>query len=270
MIFAVSVDVHVHGFYTLRCSSLNIHRHAMQPLSLELFTGAVDDVERTQYQILAGLQRAQSAFDEQRVYPHLGRLANLHGSLMTVLARTEDFRTPETGELAGIDWEEKSITYEWPELEDTEMAVVEDLIRWALPQIRETIEEGRSVYEHVEDNTELETVGIVPSYVQEGYLMVPEHEENLIHVLRYELSIIHEEGEKHRALRTVHCKTVSEDGLDVHPSNIKLDLLEERRDLPNPATYFSNTELNVPYKETLLPVVKRGLIRHLSGEQGQG
>jgi len=241
----------------------------MQPLSLELFTRAVDDVERTQYQILAGLKRAHTAFEEQRVYPHLGRLVKLHGTLMTVLERTEEFRTPETGHITGIDWEEKSLTYEWPELEDTEMAVVEDLIRWALPHIRETIDEGRSVYEHVEDNMELETVGIVPSYLQEGYLMVPEREVDQLHVLRYQLSMIQEEGERHRALRTVHLKTVEQDGVDVHPSNVKLDLLEERRDLPNPATYFSNTGLDVPYESTLLPVVKRRLVRHLSKEMGQ-
>lgn len=241
----------------------------MQPLSLELFTGAVDDVERTQYEVLGGLKRARTAFDEQRVYPHLGRLVKLHGTLMTVLERTEDFRTPETGHIVGIDWEEKALSYEWPELEDTEMAVVEDLIRWALPHLREAIEEGRAVYEHVEDNMELETVGIVPSYLQEGYLMVPERETDQLHVLRYQLSIIQEEGEKHRALRTVHCKTVEEEGVDVHPSSVKLDLLEERRDLPNPATYFSHTALDVPYEETLLPVVKRRLIRHLSKEMGQ-
>jgi hypothetical protein len=241
----------------------------MTPLSLELFTGAVDDVERTQYQILAGLQTAETAFDEQRVYPYLGRLVKLHGALMTVLERTENFRTPETGQITGIDWDEESLTYEWPELEATEMNVVEDLIRWALPQIRSTIEDGRAVYEYVEDNTELEMVGVVPAYLQEGYLMVPEREADVVHVLRYELSIIQEEGEKHRALRTVHCKTVSQDGVDVHPSSIKMDLLEERRDLPNPATYFSNTDLNVPYKETLLPVVKRRLIRRLALEMGR-
>ena len=99
--------------------------------------------------------------------------------------------------------------------------------------------------------------------------MVPERGEDRIHVLRYELSIIQEEGERHRALRTVHCKTVEQEGLDVHPSDVKLDLLEERRDLPTPATYFLNTVLNVPYQETLLPVVKRRLIRHLSKEMGR-
>lgn len=241
----------------------------MKPLSLELFTGAVEDVEQTQYQILAGLQRAEAAFEKQQVYPHLGRLVTLHQGLMTVLERTEDFRSPDTGRITGIDWDEASVTYEWPELEGAEMTVVEDLIRWALPQIRSTIEEGREVYEYVEENTELETVGIVPSYLQEGYLMVPDRKSDVLHVLRYELSTIHEEGEKHRALRTVHCRTIEQAGVDVHPSSIKLDLVEERRDLPNPATYFSNTDLQVPYKETLLPVVKRRLIRHLASETGR-
>lgn len=241
----------------------------MNPLSLELFTGAIDDVERTQYQVLAGLQNAQQAFEEKRVYPYLGQLVKLYRGLRTVLERSENFRTPETGRITGIDWDEKSVTYEWPELDGSEMTVVEDLIRWALPHIRDAIEEGREVYEHIEENLELETVGIVPSYLQEGYLMVPNREENALHVLRYTLSIFTEEGETHRALKTVHCKTIEQDGVEVDPSNVKLKLLEERRDLPNPATYFSNTDLTVPYKESLLPVVKRRLVRHLASEMGR-
>jgi len=240
----------------------------MDPLSLDTFTGAVDDVERTQYKILGGLQRAQTAFEQKRVYPHLGRLVKLHGALVSVLEQTEGFRTPETGQITGIDWKEKTITYEWPELEDTEMAVVEDLIQWALPRIRDTIEEGTAVYEHVEDNLALETVGIMPSYVQEGYLMVPHREEGVLHVLRYTLSLIEGEGEVHRALKTTHCKTVAEETVDVNPSTVKLKLIEERRDLPNPATYFSKIELHVPYQETLLPVVKRRLVRRLAAESG--
>jgi len=241
----------------------------MDDLSLNLFVEGVDDLERTQYKILGGLQRAQSAFDEDRVYPHLARLVELHGALVTVLSRTEGFRTPDTGRIAGINWDEHSLDYEWPEFEGAEMSVVEDLIRWALPHIRSTIEEGAEVYEHVEENLALETVGIMPSYVQEGYLMVPNRAADALHVLRYTLSIFTEEGETHRALRTTHCKTVEQHGLEVDPSNIKLQLLEERRDLPAPATYFSRIELDVPYQETLLPVVKRRLVRQLAREMGE-
>ena len=242
----------------------------MDPLSLEDFTEAVDDVERTQYKILGGLQKAQKAFEQKRVYPHLGRLVKLHGALVSVLKQTEDFRTPETGRIAGIDWYEKTVTYEWPEFDGSEMADVENLIRWALPHIQDAIEDGTAVYEHVEDNLELETVGIMPSYVQEGYLMVPHREEGTLHVLRYTLSLIEGEGETHRALKTVHCKSVSEENVDANPSTIKLELIEERRDLPNPATYFSNIDLHIPYQETLLPVVKRRLVRRLAAESGDG
>ncbi len=240
----------------------------MDPLSLNLFTSAVEDVEKTQYKVLAGLQKAHSAFDEQRVYPHLGRLVKLHGALVTILDRTENFRTPDTGRITGINWDEKTLSYEWPELEGSDMAVVEDLIRWALPHIRDAIEDGKGVYEQVEDNLELETVGIMPSYVQEGYLMVPHRDEEELHVLRYTLSLIEGEGETHRALKTVHCKTVPEEEVDANPSTIKLQLIEERRDLPNPATYFSKIDLDVPYQETLLPVVKRRLVRRLAAETG--
>jgi hypothetical protein len=240
----------------------------MDPLSVNTFTGAVDDVERTQYKILGGLQRAQEAFHQKRVYPHLGRLVKLHGALVSILKQTQDFRTPTTGRISGIDWKEQTVTYQWPDLEETEMAVVEDLIRWALPHIRDTIEDGTAVYEHVDENLALETVGIVPSYVEEGYLMVPHREAGALHVLRYTLSLIDGDGETHRALKTTHCKTVHEADVGAAPSAVKLTLIEERRDLPTPATYFSNIDLHVPYRETLLPVVKRRLVRRLAAEGG--
>ena len=237
-------------------------------LSLDLFTRAVHDVERTQYQILAGLQRAYEAFDNKRIYPYLGQLVHLHRSLTTIIEQSDAFRTAATGTIKNIDLEDREIEYEWPELDGAEMAVVEELIRWALPHIREAVEDGRSVYEFVEDNVELETVGIVPSYLQEGYLMVPDTESSELHILRYRLSILTDDGERYRALRTTLCKTVERPvGVDLHPSSLKLELVEERRDLPNPATYFTSTAVDIPYEDTLLPVVKRRLIRRLMREE---
>ena len=239
-------------------------------MNLSLFLNPHQDFEKAQYRVLGSLYETRSAFSRNVIYPHLSDLIHLHNQLETIVQQLDELRDSMAGEIEGVDVETARVLRSAPEMGDEQLGVLEDLIRWALPKIRSTIEEGRSVYEHVEENTELETVGIVPKYLQEGYLMVPERQVGDLHVLRYELSIIQEEGEKHRALRTVHCKTVSQDWVDVHPSTIKLDLLEERRDLPNPATYFSNTALSVPYEETLLPVVKRRLIRHLSLEMGRG
>jgi hypothetical protein len=241
----------------------------MTPLTLDVFTGAVHDIERTQYQVLAGLKRAHDAFEEQRIYPYLGRLVKLYRSLETIIDRSERFRSARTGQIAEIDLENETIEYEWPEIDADKMSDVEDLMRWALPRVQDAIEEGKAVYEHVENSVELETVGIVPSYVQEGYLMVPDREEQQLHVLRYTLSIFTDEDERYRSLKTEHCKTVRQEGVDVAPGSIKMELIEERDDLPNPATYCFQTDRVFPYQETLLPVAKRRFIRYLSGEMSE-
>lgn len=235
----------------------------MTPLDLELFASAAYDVERTQYQVLAGLRRARDAFSQNYIYPHLGRLVKLYKSLNLVLEQSEALRTSDTGELKGVNPDTNEVIYEWPELDRDQMADVKELIRWGLPHVQEAIEEGRAVYEFVEDSLHVEEVGIVPSYLKEGYLMAPDREQDVLHVMRYNLSIITDADQRYRSLRTVHCKSVSQQGVDVHPSSIKLELMEENQDLPNPATYFFDTEVAFPYKQTTLPVVKRRLMRHL-------
>ncbi len=239
----------------------------MTPLGLDLFAGAAYDVERTQYQVLAGLQRAREAFSQNYIYPHLGRLVKLYKALNTVLERSDAFRTPKAGEISSIDLEAQEVVYEWPELDRDQMADVEEVIRWAIPHIKDAIEEGRAVYEFVEDHLHVEEVGIVPSYVQEGYLMVPDREQGMLHVMRYSLSIFTDADERYRSLKTVHCKSVPQQGVERPPSSVKLELMEEHRDLPNPATYFFDAEIAFPYERTMLPVVKRRLMRHLH-EQG--
>jgi hypothetical protein len=247
------------------------------PLSLDLFARAADDVERTQYQILGGLQRARQAFAQNRIYPHLGRLVQLHRALRAVIQHSDGLRSARGGQLQRIDLKNRELVYAWPDLESDEMGVVEDLIRWALPHLQAAIEEGSAVFEFVDEHVAVEEVGIVPPYVQEGYLMVPDDEANVLHVLRYTVSIFTETSEdgaapgggaRYRTLKTVQCRRVTRSRTGPHPSDVKLGLMADYRDLPNPATYFFASEVPFPYADTLLPVVKRKLMRYLHTEGG--
>lgn len=241
----------------------------MTPLNVDLFTGAVHDVEQTQYKILAALKHARDAFSENRIYPHLGDLVSFYRSIITMLETSEQMRSRESGTVSGVDWEEMELTYEWPQLEDDEMTVVARLLKWALPQVEDALNEGKAVYEFVDEQLEVEAVGIVPSYLKEGYMMVPDRTESEFRVFRYTMSVVHDDGEKARMLRTTLCRSVPCKDVEPHPSSIKLELVKERRDLPNPATYLFDTDVAFPYEETMLPVVKRRLLRHLTRETGR-
>ena len=48
------------------------------------------------------------------------------------------------------------------------------------------------------------------------------------------------------------------------PETIKQEIIKERTDLPNPATYHLDTELDFPFSETIMPVAKRKMISHIA------
>lgn len=239
----------------------------MKGWTLDLFTGAVQDYERAQYQILGALQQARKHFAENRIYPHLGELINLYGTLQTIVQRSEGLRNALPGRIREVDLENQEILYDKPELDQDQLHVVEELIMWALPQIKSAIEEGRTIFEFVEENLLIEEVGIVPSYVQEGYLLVSDHENRQLHILQYNFSIFSGATERYRSLRTTFVRSVA-DSVQVTPRGLKLSLMEERRELPNPATYFFDTDLDFPFEPTMLPVAKRKLMRYLFGDGG--
>lgn len=237
--------------------------------NLELFTSALEDFERAQYRILSNLQHTRQQFSHNRIYPYLGDLVRLYGTLQKIVTSSEGLREALPAQIKDVDLEAKEVIYERPELDQDQMAAVEDLIQWALPHVKDAIDEGKTIFEFVENNLHMEEVGIVPSYVQEGYLFVPDHESEELHILRYNLSIFAGPKERYRSLRTAHVKSVRQKMVRQSPQHLKMSLVEEERDLPNPATYYFDFDLDFPYESTVLPVAKRKLMRYLFAEEGR-
>lgn len=240
----------------------------MSGLCFDLFLAAGQDYESTQYRILSGLQEVRKAFSNNIIYPHLGELVSLHQSLHQMQQRLESFKDILPKRITDIDLEAGQVVYERAEIGGGQVNFIGDIIRWALPHIKAAIEEGRAIFEFVEECLHLEEVGIVPSFVEEGYLLIPDYQKRNLHVLRYDLSIITQADERYRSLRTTHVRSIPVGEVMLSPRSIKLDLLEIERSLPNPATYYFDTDLDFPFEQTMLPVAKRKLMRHLYKQGG--
>lgn len=240
----------------------------MDGLRIEHFICAGDDLERAQYQVLARLQDVRQAFSRNIVYPFLSDLIQLFGTLRQMVDNLDQIQQAVPGSIEGIDWNTAQLIRQQPQWGDDLMNTLEELIRWALPLVQDAIEEGRTIFEFVDDNLHLEEVGIVPSYVEEGYLIVPDRMTSQLHVLQYSLSVFTRADERYRSLRTTYVRSVSRRNVYPSPRSIKMELVNEIPDLPNPATYFAATELDFPFEATTLPVAKRKLMRYLSSPQG--
>ncbi|HET6569575.1 MAG TPA: hypothetical protein VFG50_16540 [Rhodothermales bacterium] len=235
----------------------------MSTLRFELFLEAGQDYESTQYRILSGLQEVRRDFSNNIIYPHLGELVSLHQSLRQMAEQLRTFKEVLPRRIKNVDIDAGEITYEHVGVGSGQVSFIEDIIGWALPNIQSAIEEGRAIFEFVEESLHLEEVGIVPSFVEEGYLLVPDFRGRKLHVLRYDLSIFTQAEERYRTLRTTHVRSVPVGEIIPSPQSIKLDILEYDRSLPNPATYFFDTDLDFPFEQTMLPVAKRKLMRYL-------
>lgn len=240
----------------------------MAELSLDHFIGALRDMESAQYRILDSLKQTRSAFKRNIIYPHLGLLVQLYDGLRQITAQIGDVQKGLPRRLKDIDLRQRRLTYEIPALEEGQIQQVHELIDWAMPLIQEAIEEGKTIFEFVEDHMHLGEVGIVPAYVEEGYLIVPNRPRNEFYVLQYTISLFTDVKERYRSLRTTHVKTIPQRSIFQSPHHIKLELIEEYRELPNPATFVCNVEVDVPFEQTLLPVAKRKLMRYLYTQGG--
>ncbi|HMB94257.1 MAG TPA: hypothetical protein VKP65_25630 [Rhodothermales bacterium] len=241
----------------------------MPDLHLHHFMQPGDDFERAQYRILSGLGEARTAFSRNIIYPHLGHLVHLHQDLRSLLQQLDGLREAMPGSLTALDPETGEPVYDKPASKGRELGFMEDLIHWALPHIKDAIGEGSTVFEFVEDNLYLEEVGILPSYVEEGYLITPDPQRQQQHILQYQISVFTRADERYRSLKTTLIKSIPQRGVYPSPQSIKLDLLTENRDLPNPATYFFATDLDFPFEATVLPVAKRKLMQYLAEQGGR-
>lgn len=227
----------------------------MSALSLDLFAAATDP-EATRYRILAGLQEVRQSFARSRVYPSLANLIRLRRGLMAFLDGVEHFREERPGRVSGIDWEAGELLYE--RTDDELPLLAEDLARWALPMVTSLVEEGRALFEFVDEHAALEAVGLVPSYQSEGYLLVPDEHERLL-ALRYTVSALAGEDGRYRSLRTKPIRVALPPLAPPHAW--KEALVDAYPELPTPATFRLASAIQFPVEATMLPIAKRKLLR---------
>ncbi len=238
----------------------------MERLSIEYFFTSETDWETNQYRILGSLQKVRSDFGKNKIYPSFALLTELKQSIEKLKDEKNKLTENFPKQIKGFDVKKKKVIYESSptakRIDDIEK--IFDLIEWALPYINDAINEGTALYDFVEKNIELEQVGVLPIYRDEGYFMVTDNTACELQIHRYECTIFTSSKENYRALKTRFVKSERQIIIRKPPAAIKHELIKERKDLPNPATFLFDTELDFPFTETIFPVVKRKLVSHIA------
>jgi hypothetical protein len=234
----------------------------MDKLKENWLTDGLIDFEYKKYVLLAYLQHVRESFNKVHLYPFLADLVFHYRNLMQIKDNKALLGASFPKELSPESLQKLEVSYRKIVEDDSLMQELEAIMEFALPQLKASLDEGSGIYEYVESNCEISPVGLTSLYAQEGYLLVSQPPQSEGDVYRYQVSIFEHETETSRGLHTHFVRSFTRT-LAHSYEQVKLHLIREFKDLPNPAVYVIVSKLRFPYTQTLMPVAKRLLIKQL-------
>ncbi len=235
----------------------------MKTLSETWFADGYIDFELKKYTLLAYLQEIHRHFNQNRLYPQLGDIIFHYNNLAAFRENKKYLQEQFPKKLTGMQIERLQVLYQQMIEDDELMKELEEIINYAVQEIRQTITNGTEIYEFVEEKLVIFPVGLVPLDNQEGYFFLNTGVNSDTRVYQYRLSFFEKHDEKYRSIRTEYIDSWTRNMVNTY-ENIKAELIRLKKDLPNPAVYSIETELKFPVDETLLPIAKRSLVRYIS------
>lgn len=235
----------------------------MKTLSETWFVDGDIDFELKKYNLLGYLQEINRYFDQNKLYPQLADLIFHYNNLIAFKENKQFLQQQFPKRLSKLDLDRLQVVYEKMVTDDELMDELEDIIHYALDEMKGIIHDGREIYDFVEEAMKIVPVGIMPLNNTEGYMFVNNGEIKEIRVYEYHITIFEKYHEKYRAMRTVFIDSWLRNLVNTHES-IKSELLRQRQSIPNPAVYGVVSVRTFPLEETFLPVAKRSLVKYIS------
>jgi hypothetical protein len=226
-------------------------------------TEGLIDFEYKKYVLLGYLRKVKDSFDRVELYPFLSDLVFHYRNLMAIKENKTTICESFPKELSLEKLEKLKLNYRKIVEDDAVMKEIESIVEFSLPQLKSSLDEGSYIYEYVESQCEIVPVGVRSLSSDEGYLFITQPPQSETSIYRYQVTIFDNSIERFRGLHINYVVTEAK-GLSNTYEKIKLKLIKEFTDMPNPATYLVISKLKFPFDSTLMPIAKRLLVKQLA------
>lgn len=234
----------------------------MKALHPNWFFSEIPDLEYKRYVLLAYLKEIRHDFNETKLYPSLSDLVFHYRNLSSFQQNKDSLFASFPNEISEVDWKNFHIAFKKAIRNDELMAHLSEVVDFSLPEIRKHIDEGKAIYDFIEQEIDFTPVGILPLYKNDGYIIIRNDHKTEIRVYEYEVKLFENEHDSFRAVHTQYLTTYARNLVNTS-ENIKIEMTRTRKKLPNPATFEVSSTLSYPLEETILPIAKRLLMNFI-------
>ena len=233
----------------------------MKSLGLNWFIEGSLDFEYKKYLLLDYLQEINRHFDKSKLYPNLSDLVFHYNNLLDFKQNKTVLQQAFPQRLTQADIEAVKLTYKKIVDDDSSMQEIERIITYAISEMDPALQTGKEIYDFVESCLIIDPVGLVPLVPYQGYFSL-RNGERTNWVYEYQITIFENKDDRYRGINIQFVDTF-EQSISNTPEAIKLNLINQRRHLPNPAVYYVQSDITFPLEQTLLPVAKRSLVKYI-------
>lgn len=237
----------------------------MKTLSDTWFADGYIDFELKRYRLLAYLQEIETVFSENKLYPPLSDIIFHYNNLLAFKRNKSSLEKQFPKRLSQVDLQRITLLYEKLINNNELMEELESIIYYGIKKLEQSINNGKQIYDYVEDQLEIIPIGIIPLIREEGYLFLMNGQERETRVYEYRMSIFERYQEKYRALKTTFIGSWMRNYSNTFEA-IKSELIKKCKHIPNPAVFSAVTKNTFPFEETLLPIVKRSIVKLLADQ----
>lgn len=235
----------------------------MNSLKSNWLTDGLIDFEYKKYIVLGYLKNVKENFDKTALYPDLSDLLFHYKNILSVKENKQLIYDNFPSTITKADFKKLRLNYKKIVEDDHIMREIEDILAFSIPCFKAALKEGKDIYEFVETNMDISSIGLSPLYTDEGYLFIDEEFKKELPIFRYQVTVFESADDVYRGVHIEYLASMRK-SLGITFEKIKIDMIKTYKLLPNPATYVIYTRLKFPFEATLMPVAKRLLVKHIT------
>jgi len=232
-------------------------------LSENWFVEGSIDFEMQKYRLLAYLQEIESSFAEQRLYPPLRELRRHYLGLQHFIKSKAQLNGRFPQRISALNLANGRIRWEQIVKDDSAMEELGEITSYAAGRMRNTLDNGTSIYEAIVRQMAVEPVGINPPGSRQGYLLLRLSSIRETRAYSYYLTQLEVRADDASPLSLRYLGSWPLNLVNT-PNAIKLELIRKASALHSPAAFTLETSLKMPVEETLLPVATQVFSRYLA------
>jgi hypothetical protein len=234
----------------------------MGTLSENWLTEDLIDFEYKKYVVLDYIQKVESHFKEQKLYPDFAELIGHYKNLILLKNNTINLESKFKKSISSIDYTNLQLKYT-SAINDDSLVELKKIVAFCEPLFEIELGKGKTIFDFAEQHIVADHIGILPIYKTEGYFVLQPYLSKSISVYSYEFSKINLLQQDVYGLQCAHYSTHTL-SLDRTLDKLKLEIIEGNPLLPNPAVYLFKAKAALPNEETFLPIAKRLLYKKLA------